>query len=179
MAFMQNKVMRIIALILALALGLGGVNYARYSGLQKIESTEDMFSIHVPKDWTVEYADPSPTIDVSGAFAYDDTKENFIFIIVSPTQSNDYQTDLSAWQKQFEVINFKFLSSEIKKHKGIEVAMYDASITNGSVPYYQKGFLTYANGNKYMVLAQCKEEDKDKMMKIFEKCFNTFELEKN
>ncbi len=178
MAFMQNKTMRIIAVILALVLGLGGVNYARYSGLQKIESVEDKFSIYVPEDWTVEYADPSPTVDVSGAFAYDSSKENFIFIIVSPTQTTDYQSDLQAWQKQFETINFKFLSSEIKKLKGLEVAMYDASISNGETPYYQKGFLTYANGNKYMVLAQCKAENKEKLSKTFEKCFDSFKLDK-
>ncbi len=178
MAFTRNKTMGVIALIFILILGLMGANYARYSGLQKIESTEDRFSMYVPKGWTVEYADPSPTIDVSGAFAYDNTKENFIFIIVSPTQTMDYQTDLTAWQKQFEVINFKFLSSEIKKHRGLEVAMYDASITNGSIPYYQKGFLTYANGNKYMIFAQCKEEDKETLMKSYDKCLNTFKLEK-
>ncbi len=178
MAFMQNKAFRIFALVLALVLGFGGVNYARYSGMQKIESTEDKFSMYVPEGWTVEYADPSPTVDVSGAFAYDNTKENFIFIIVSPAQTMDFQSDLQAWQKQFEAINFKFLSSEIKKHKGLEVAMYDASISNGSTPYYQKGFLTYANGNKYMVLAQCKDENKDELVKTFDKCFNSFKLEK-
>lgn len=179
MTFLQSRNMRIAAVIVAILLGVIGANYTRNMGLQKIESEEDMFSIYVPEEWTVEYADPSPTVDVSGAFAYDDTKENFLFIIVSPTETEDYEADLAAWQKQFEIVDFRYLTSEIKTHNGMEVAMYDASIMNGDVPYYQKGFITYANGNKYMVLAQCKDADKEEMTKVFDKSLKTFKLKSN
>ncbi len=176
MAIVQNKGMRILAIIVAVILGVVGTNYTRFAGLQKIENDEDMYSMYVPKNWIVEYADPSPTIDISGAFAYDDTKENFIFIIVSPTTEEDFENDLAEWQKQFEAVNFTYLSSEIQEVKGMKKAVYEATIMNGETPYYQTGFITYANGNKYMVLAQCKEENKTDMLPIFNKSFSTFKL---
>ncbi len=176
MFLLKNKYSKFVALALAIMLGLGGVNYGRNYGFQKIESAEDKFTINVPKEWTVEYADPQPTVDVSGAFAFDETQENFIFIIVSPSETSDYETDLANWQKQFSMVDFKFLTSEMKKVNGQEVAMYDASLMNGEVPYYQKGFVTYANGNKYIVLTQCREDMKDSMVKIFDICLKSFEI---
>ncbi len=176
MFLFKNKYSKFVALALAIILGVGGVNYGRNLEFQKMESAEDRFSMNVPKEWTVEYADPQPAVDVSGAFAFDETQENFVFVIVSPSETSDYEKDLSDWQKQFSMVGFKFLSSEVKKINGQEVAMYDASLMNGDVPYYQKGFITYANGNKYIVLTQCREDMKDSMGKIYDKCLNSFKI---
>ncbi len=178
MDFLKSKKGRFLALALAIILGVGGVNYGRNSGFQKMESAEDKFSMNIPKEWTIEYADPQPTVDVSGGFAFDETQENFIFVIVSPTETMDYEKDLADWQKQFAMVDFKFLSSEGKKINGQEVMMYDASVMNGDTPYYQKGFITYANGNKYIVLTQCREDMKDNIGGIFEKCLNSFKIKK-
>lgn len=173
---LKDNKFRIIGLIVVVILGVVLFNHMRYSGLQKIQSDEDKFSMYVPEEWTVEYADPTPEIDISGAFAYDDSKENFIFVIVSPTQENNYEDDLNNWQKQFEIVNFKFLKSEISKMNGYEAARYEASVTNGEIPYFQKGFVTYHNGNKYQVLAQCREDAKDEMVEVFDKSLKTFKL---
>lgn len=178
MVITKNKYTRILAIVLAIVLCYVGVNYTKYVSLQKVESLEDKFQMHVPKDWVVEYADPTPTIDVSGAFAYDTNKDNFIFIIVSPMDGvgSDYEKDLAAWQKQFEIVNFRFLTSEIKTVGDVEMATYEASVINGEVPYFQKGFITYKDGFKYMVLGQCKDENKEQMIKVFEKSFKTFKF---
>ncbi len=178
MDFLKSNKGKLLALVLAVILGVGGANLGRNYSFQQMESEEDKFSMNVPKEWTVEYADPQPTVDVSGAFAFDSTQENFVFVIVSPSETMDYEKDLADWQKQFTMVDFKFISSETKKINGQEVVMYEASLMNGDIPYYQKGFITYANGNKYIVLTQCREDMKDSIGKIYDKSLNSFKIKK-
>lgn len=172
----RRKVLIIVVIVIISSLAFN--YFANYWGMQKVGVEEDRFSIYIPDDWTVEYANPSPEIDVSGAFAYDDTRENFIFIVVSPTETPDFKEDLKKWQKQFEAVNFKYISSEITTFNGRDVATYEATTMNGDIPYYQKGFITYENGNKYVVLAQCKGDTKDEMLVVFEKMFDSFKIQK-
>lgn len=175
---MKNGRYWILILIGIIISGLLIIGFTKYWGMQKVEVKEDKFSIYVPNEWTVEYADPSPEVDISGAFAYDNSKENFVFIVVSPSKTQDFKEDLAKWQKQFEIVDFQYINSEITKIDGREVATYDAITMNGETSYYQKGFITYENGNKYVVLAQCKDEEKDVMIKIFDKIFDTFKITK-
>ncbi len=166
----------VLGIVVALVIAVYGGSMVRYMGLQKIQNDEDMYSIYIDKDWHVEYADPAPDVDVSGAFAFDDSRENFIFVVVSPSEEQNFDQDLEQWQKQFEPVGFKYTKCEKKKINGQEVVMYEANVFSGEIPYFQKGFITYKNGNKYAVLAQCKEENKEMMIKDFDKSFKSFKL---
>ncbi len=171
----KNNLKLITLGIVALGLVFGS-NSIKYRGQQKISSKEDNYSIYVPKEWNVEYADPSPEIDVSGAFAYDDAKDSFIFVVVSPDDTPEYEDDFANWEQQFKLVEFEYINKNEVAINGTDAMAYESTIMNGTVPYYQTGFLTYKDGKKYMILGQCREENKELMIPIYEKSFNTFKL---